>query len=255
VNKLNLGSDFLADTDVDFVNYQDIYEPSYERRACNFTETLAGIESDRIIQKERFLTWLSSVGARLGMTSVIMTNFLADTRLYFSEKLVRCNTDDRLADAIANATMKNRPVILVAHSLGTQIAYRVLTKSIYGSEVKVTRFVALGSQLGAPDIVETLSMQTLRTTPYPLPDGILSLVNIRGKFDFVAPLLLATNFKVDPTRPLVDREIETKPDEPHSIVGYLKHPQTARAIIFAWCRAFAVAQDAPPSCLAARDIR
>ena len=51
-----------------------------------------------------------------------------------------------------------------------------------------------------------------------------------------------------------ERMVKTEEDHPHGIVGYLKSPHVARAIIFGWCEAFANGPGRPASCTGVPDM-
>ena len=186
----------------------------------------------------------------LGVTSTLFTSLyeampeesrysmraLVGDVMYLGDRWRRCAVDRRIASAFAQAAREKRPVILVAHSFGSLVAYSYLRadrEHESSTEPVIHRYVTLGSMLGIPELQELLLG---RAGPLSLPAGVRSWVNVRHSADpFAAPLADTT----DRQRSTKIREIVTSSNavDAHDIVGYLRDPATARAIAWAWCDA------------------
>jgi pimeloyl-ACP methyl ester carboxylesterase len=186
----------------------------------------------------------------LGVTSTLFTSLyeampeesrysmraLVGDVMYLGDRWRRCAVDRRIESAFARAARERRPVVLVAHSFGSLVAYSYLRshrERPASAEPGIHRYVSLGSMLGIPELQELLLG---RAGPLSLPPGVRSWVNVRHTADpFAAPLADTTSRR----RGTAIREIVTSGNavDPHDIVTYLRDPATARAIAWAWCDA------------------
>ncbi|QVM94519.1 MULTISPECIES: alpha/beta fold hydrolase [unclassified Pseudomonas] len=131
-----------------------------------------GVQNWRgVLAALRLLDQLPGVGA----TSVEL--FTRDVWYYLTEKTIR-DAVNKLVDA---QLPENDPCIVVAHSLGTIIAYNLLMNRPARSNIK--GLVTLGSPLGIEAILSRLPSNG---SPRKAPDGVPSWVNIRDKRDVVA---------------------------------------------------------------------
>jgi endonuclease G len=185
----------------------------------------------------------------LGVTSTLFTSLYEsipdDSRsamrslvgdvLYLGDRWKRCAVERRLESALAQAAREGRPVILIAHSFGSLVAYSYLRTSharIPTATPAVHRYVTLGSMLGIPELRELLLG---RAGSLSLPARVRSWVNVRHVRDpFAAPLADSAQ-----TGRTAIREVTTSGDalDPHDIVTYLRDPVATRAIAWAWCDA------------------
>jgi hypothetical protein len=187
----------------------------------------------------------------LGITSTLFTSLyesmpdesrssmraLVGDVLYLGDRRRRCGVEHRIESVLAQATREGRPVILVAHSFGSLVAYSYLRADrAHASRATPTihRYVTLGSMLGIPELQELLLG---RAGPLSLPAGVRSWVNVRHSRDpFAAPLADSAQSKRGPAG---IREVVTSGNavDPHDIVTYLRDPAAARAVAWAWCDA------------------
>ena len=184
----------------------------------------------------------------LGVTSTLFTSLYEampeDSRysmralvgdvMYLGDRWRRCAVDRRIESALAQAGREKRPVVLVAHSFGSLVAYSFLRadRQRGSADPVIHRFVTLGSMLGIPELQELLLG---RAGPISLPTGVRSWVNVRHSADPFAATFADTTGRQHPKI----REIVTSGNavDPHDIVAYLRDPATARAIAWAWCDA------------------
>jgi hypothetical protein len=205
----------------------------------------------------------------LGVTSTLFTSLyesmpgesrqsmraLVGDVLYLGDRWRRCAVDRRVESALAGAAREGRPVILVAHSFGSLVAYSYLRadRADRGRARAPTihRYVTLGSMLGIPELQELLLG---RAGPLALPAGVGSWVNVRHLGDPFAASLADTS--AGPRGRAAIREVVTSSNavDPHDILTYLRDPAAARAIAWAWCDAFRGART-PDGCRdLARDV-
>ncbi|MDQ3950043.1 MAG: hypothetical protein M3282_06835, partial [Gemmatimonadota bacterium] len=206
----------------------------------------------------------------LGVTSTLFTSLyesmpdesrssmraLVGDVLYLGDRRKRCGVERRLDAVLAQATREGRPVILVAHSFGSLVAYSYLRTDrarASGATPAIHRYVTLGSMLGIPELQELLLG---RAGPLSLPAGVRSWVNVRHVRDpFAAPLADSAPDSASSKRaPAAIREVVTSGSavDPHDIVTYLRDPAAARAIAWAWCDAGGKAH--APACDDIRDV-
>jgi len=159
---------------------------------------------------------------------------LAGDLVYLGDDRRRCGVEERLATALATAEREERPVILVAHSFGSLVAYHHL-QTRPGPSPRIERWITVGSLLGHPELREVLLAGGAETG---LPAGVDSWVNVRDPRDPLAARLVGLP-RGDPAA-IEDRTTESPAaGDPHDPVRYLADPATARAVREAWCRAAA----------------
>ncbi|MEU7602301.1 hypothetical protein [Streptomyces sp. NPDC041003] len=129
-------------------------------------------------------------------------------------------------ERVKSAMVRHRPDVVVAHSLGSVVAYEALHDLAGALDVRL--LLTLGSPLALPNAVFH------RLDPGPLegrgarPPGVRQWVDIADVGDFVAVPKgeLARVFEGVEGRP----EISIAPLWPHSVLAYLKHPAVAEVI-------------------------
>lgn len=127
-------------------------------------------------------------------------------------------------DAIVRPVLEAGPAVVVAHSLGTVVSFRLLRElAAAGGAVDVPLFVTLGSPLPIDAVRRAVG------APYARPEGVARWLNARDPDDFITlnrPLGL----------PQFGGGIENIADvnnggkDPHAIPGYLADQRVARAI-------------------------
>jgi hypothetical protein len=129
----------------------------------------------------------------------------------------------RKIDAIVDQAIPEEPCVVVAHSLGTVVAYNVLSKR-GASAPDVPLFLTVGSPLGIKAISGRLKL------PLTNPPGVKHWVNARDPRDVVAlHPLTAAYFDILPAIEDFSR-VDNASDNRHSIEGYLSDPFVARCI-------------------------
>jgi len=126
-------------------------------------------------------------------------------------------------DAIVNGMLNEEPSIVISHSLGTIVAYNVLSKRSENAP-RVPLFLTLGSPLGIKAISARLQK------PLANPGGVERWVNARDKRDVVALHPLdSTYFDIAPA--IEDfSNVDNFDKDRHSIDGYLADAFVTRCI-------------------------
>lgn len=149
-------------------------------------------------------------------TTGTIERYLRDVYLYVSNRNVA-----REINAIIESKLTDEPTVVIGHSLGSVVAYRVLLEQ--GAKVKLRRYISVGSPLGIRAISSKLGV-----LKYPLAD--LSWYNAYDDGDIVALNPLKDPwFKTDPAIENYSRVSNTT-DNQHGIVGYLNDASVARCV-------------------------
>ena len=231
----------ITEGDVRVVWYADVLDPR-SGDACDYAPT------DRRAQRERaedptVRDLLGAVGMMLGaLTSAVddtvasggLRSLAADAS-FLSDARKRCAAEARLDRELDRARAEGRPIVLVAHSLGSLVAYDLLSSR--SDTGLVRRFVTMGSPIGSADL-RRLLIGGDSTDTLAMPRGVHEWVNIRTDGD-----VFATSLPLG--REVVEAPPPDEPD-PHEMVGYLRSSAAAKEILGAWCAAFS--SDRPPGC-------
>ncbi len=195
------------------------------------------------------------------IADAFLQRFVKDTAAYFFNPRVRRRIKKRLTDLIGRA---KSPLVLVSHSMGTIIAYEVLSQMTRRQREMASLFVTLGSPLGIREIQDQLIEDGL---PIEIPGGIASWHNFADRLDPVAlDSRLANDFPPSDSafgeiqdHRVVNRSLWNLANlNPHDSAGYLSHPDV-RAIVHQAMRfdstgRFVVARDVAHG-FAAREAR
>ncbi|MGC3030136.1 hypothetical protein ACPUER_34285 [Burkholderia sp. DN3021] len=152
-----------------------------------------------------------------GMSQETLELFTRDVFLYTSRAGVRDEIDQ-----IVGSMLTEQPTVVVAHSLGTVVAYNILRTD--RRALRVPLFVTVGSPLAIRAIRD-------RLVPLRWPSPTVAWYNAFDTRDVVALYPLdADNF---PVRPAIDNfgKVKNTTDNHHGIAGYLDDPQVATKIL------------------------
>lgn len=156
----------------------------------------------------------------------ILAQITQDVDQYLSYPSISEKINDQVRVAIGT-----EPCVVVAHSLGSIVAYRCLRE--LGRSAQVRLLVTLGSPLGLRAIRRHLTPPTLA-----FPAGVCAWLNARDERDIVALHELdSSTWDVEP--PIENSSsITNHQKNRHSISGYLDDPTVARRIYEAFQTAF-----------------
>lgn len=165
--------------------------------------------------------WVQAIGRAVddrapAVANLTMWQMTRDVRTYLSRRKVR-----RAVHDIVGPPLEGERCVVVAHSLGSVVAYWLLTEM--GSDSSVPLLVTAGSPLGGESVKRRLP------SPLGMPAGVEAWLNVSDPRDPVAihGELGGSTFPAD-----IDNfsDIDNKAHGPHSIVGYLSDPRVATRI-------------------------
>jgi hypothetical protein len=154
-----------------------------------------------------------------GTSGRILAAVARDAHRYITGAGVR----DAIDTGVVQALTPGGEAVVVAHSLGSVVAYSLLRREGEREGWKVPLLVTLGSPLGISPFKRPLS-------PLKHPACVRRWFNAMDPDD-VVPLhpLDATHFGVEP--PIVNKtDVENGRDDPHDVLAYLRDPDVAREI-------------------------
>lgn len=159
-----------------------------------------------------------------------------DLRAYYTMDDVRGTLRQRLRDALARAERERRRVMLIAHSMGSVIAFDVLSAMprVPGA-MRIQQFVTVGSPLGLHEVKQQARNHDLAIK---VPEAVEHWTNHADRRDRVAfDSRLATDYAANAsgvtiTDALVVNGYATAHGiaNPHKIYGYLRTPEMSELI-------------------------
>ena len=166
------------------------------------------------------LDWLARRrGPGAAVIARIMTAFLREVFAYMTRPALRGRARARVIDALEVC----RPRVVVAHSLGSVVAYEALHAR---PDLGVDLLVTVGSPLGLPEAVFDGLEPEPRDGRGERPPGVGRWVNIADPGDLVAvPARLGDRFPVD-----LHEEAHIGRLDFHTMAGYLGCGLTAAAV-------------------------
>ena len=181
------------------------------------------------------------------ISNTIIHNYFKDLEAYYeNEKITKNGTTyfarDQIRNRVTEALKKYRrdDVFLIAHSMGSIIAFDILTFNL--PRFKINTFATIGSPLGIPfvraKIVQekklVLNDQKLKTPPgirnywynfSDLEDDVAINYSLKSDFDENDYAIRATDFIV-----YNDYEINNEKN-PHKSFGYLRTPEFSKILV------------------------
>lgn len=169
-------------------------------------------------QNWRFVLAMLRALDRTPLGSQVIDEVTRDVWVYLTFAGVR-----RKIDTVVDQLISDEPSVVIAHSLGTIIAYNVLSRR--GSAApKIPLFLTVGSPLGIRAISGRLEL------PLANPPGVRHWVNVRDPRDVVALHPLTEEyFNILPRIEDFSR-VDNCSDNRHSIQGYLSDTFVARCV-------------------------
>ncbi|MDN2584300.1 hypothetical protein [Aquibium sp. ELW1220] len=155
-----------------------------------------------------------------GTTGLFISMVMRDVYLYLNHAGAQRAVDETVIPAFTGNC------VVVAHSLGSVVAYRLLKDA--NASTSVPLFMTIGSPLGIGPIRRAMA-------PRKFPTVVGSWINAYDERDDVALYPLGSGrFSMDPPTPIMDiGKIDNTTDNHHGIVEYLNKEAIAREIAHA----------------------
>ncbi len=227
---------------------EDPYIPgtniSQEEKNSDFRKKLLdvlGDQLDRIFLNEDLSINFSSI------SDFIIHHFFSDLETYYTADIKAQHTAgdsirEQVCQHLAEILRKNRrkEILLIAHSMGSIIAYDVLTR--YVPEVEIETLVTIGSPLGLPIIRSRIGAEMttadgdipILKTPENVKTGWYNLADLRDKIGLFYNLrddYGANSGNVKVSDETVFNNYTYKGEKnPHKAYGYLRTQQMANII-------------------------
>ncbi|CAN5529398.1 hypothetical protein BH09GEM1_BH09GEM1_00470 [soil metagenome] len=172
----------------------------------------------------------SAVGMAADSSQYELRSMAGDLH-YLADSDTRCAAESRVEDALREAALEHRPVILVSHSLGALVSWGALSHASAAQDSTipdVTRWITMGSPLGSAEVRMLLFGQDRALER---PSRVRSWANVLGRDD---PFAMRVSPDSAATSTLFDVTGSSLSDDPHLIVSYLADPATARLVLESW---------------------
>jgi hypothetical protein len=212
-------------------------KPSISTKVLNYLER----QLHKIILKEDLSLDYAAV------TDIIIRRYFKDLDIYYSKqcrdrKNNMCQAREVIRDDLARVLRKykKKDILLIAHSMGSIIAYDVLTQSV--PDIRIHTLVTMGSPLGLQVVLKKILLEQRKKLPKNLiaqtPENIEETwYNFADYQDKVATKYnLGDDYKEN-SRHVRAIDILIHNDyaydgkrNPHSVYGYLRTPEVARVI-------------------------
>ncbi|MEU0221043.1 hypothetical protein ABZ281_41105 [Streptomyces sp. NPDC006265] len=165
------------------------------------------------------LAALRAIDRSPGLASASLQLVTRDVYRYLHSIGIQTQIDDGVRKAITS----DEEHVVVAHSLGSVVAYNVLKRDAEELNWKVPTLVTLGSPLAINPIAQKLR-------PVSRPHGVKIWFNAFDPQDIVA--LHPLDRERFPVTPEVENfsQIRNETSHHHGIIGYLQHPEVALRI-------------------------
>lgn len=198
-------------------------------------------QMDKIFLKDDLSINFSSV------SDMIIHRFFTDLDSYYSQAYVTINGKERLVKAVIREQLaqtlrkhKNKEIMLIGHSMGSIIAFDVLTYTV--PLIKINTFVTIGSPLGLPIIMSKIASeqkrQLVKKVKLSTPENVArNWFNLSDLSDRVAiNYTLADDYDENSNHVrAIDKVVYNNYERngkrnPHKIYGYLRTPEMAEII-------------------------
>jgi len=235
-----LGQAIVPDKNMVFVWYADAIDPKSERLptngACNFAED----ESEEAKTRRKDVRDdLLGLAQALHLDGLALRTLTGDTYKYLTSGSARCDADSRLAAELDGRGLRNRPLIIVAHSMGGIVALASIKRNAESltraGRFDIIRLVTVGTQVGQPIILRGLFGSYVQV-PVPEPNTIKSWRNFMNEGDKLAFPARKSFMATNGARRPEDIAINT-PGDRHAATNYLADRKVLRAILWKWCAA------------------
>jgi hypothetical protein len=205
----------MADGDVRLAWYADALDPTAE--GCpRASEDDEGLDAFGIL--------LSVIVGSIPQNEARDAKSFVNDVMYVLDESRRCAAQQRVGREIERAVATGRPVVVVAYSLGSVVAYQYLQKRIARPGERQIDLVTVGSPLGVPGLRAVLGLET---DSLGLPPSVRSWRNIRDVNDPVAGPVTDGTTRLGITDIVTTR---TGNSDAHMIEHYLRDPATGQTL-------------------------
>lgn len=177
----------------------------------------------------------------------VLKHYFKELELYYSDtdslkKGSQVNVRGEVRERLHKVLKKHKKdrIMLIAHSMGSIVAYDVLT--FLATDVPIHSFITIGAPLGSPLVISKIAdehhlhQETIKTlhTPPGIYGQWINLADITDKVAFNYKLgdhYMQNNHQVSPQDILVENNyiIDGKPN-PHKSFGYLRVPELSEKV-------------------------
>ncbi|HJQ19888.1 MAG TPA: hypothetical protein VJ867_06015 [Gemmatimonadaceae bacterium] len=213
----------LRDSDVRLAWYADALDPD---SAYECGSRLATADAGLTQLRDVASGFLNFLAGAIGEDSRELRGLVGET-MYVLDARTRCAAENRVGQVLTAAARENRPVIVVAFSLGSLVTYGYLLRD---DSLHNLRLITIGSPLALRPVREIIFGETgdgLR-----VPSGVVSWTNVYDAADVLSGPLsgqLPGNVAQDVATHAPASE------EAHVIARYLRDPATGSALMSAIC--------------------
>ena len=228
---------YLSDPYIKAKNYGKKTPDKIKKKVLDYLE----IQLDKLFLNVDNTINFSSV------TDYIIRHFFRDLEIYYSSTKIQTEESMQLARTVIRNQLADiirkygkRDILLIGHSMGSIIAYDVLTQLV--PDVKIDTFVTIGSPLGLPIIMNKINLEQTKN----LSSGLMPVTpeNINKKWFNFSDLRdkVALNYNlgddykenakgIKPIDEIVYNNYEYNDEKnPHKSYGYLRTPEMADVI-------------------------
>jgi hypothetical protein len=155
-----------------------------------------------------------------------------DLHRYYHDARRRAAVRGRLVEVLGEAHQRQRPIMLIAHSMGSIIAFDVLCANSQVPGLNVPHFLTLGSPLGLREVKAKAKEECGERLR--VPACVERWDNLADRRDRIAlDSLLSTDYAANAGGVFVrDRAVineyvspKTRESNPHKVYGYLRTPE------------------------------
>lgn len=175
---------------------------------------------------------LAAIEGRLPAAGIVGVRVLKEAYLYLTRPLLRDQIDQRAREVIEPAIAAGEQIVIVSHSLGTVVGFRILRElakkhtgsgTVHSNQNPVALLITMGSPLSLATVRKHIGLPTSK------PPLIDRWVNYFDKGDLVA---LGKGLSTDAFGEGVenDGDVDNTTFNAHGIEGYLSHRHVVEAI-------------------------
>lgn len=201
---------------------QSVLGEMKNRAAISDSEVVAEMDDDSVQEKGiQNWSWVQAIARVIdrylaGAADFTIETYLKDVFLYVTKPAVT-----RGINKIVEDKLTNEPTIVIGHSLGSVLGYKVILENL--PKLNLVKYITVGSPLGLTAISSKLGQ--LQN-----PGGANGWYNAYDERDIVA--LNPLDNRYFPTDPVIvnNNGVRNQTDNRHGIVGYLNDAKVAKQI-------------------------